>query len=66
MRRVYGKKHKNSSRPKKRGTKLKQRLLQHKARLIALGVPESTIVKLNRKEMLALLKVPKKTAKNFA
>ena len=56
----HGKKNKNLSRPKKSGARLRRRLLEHRKKLIELGLDESKVRVLTRKEMLALLKRPKK------
>ena len=64
--RLRGRKNKNIARPKKRGAAKRRRLLEHKRRLIALGVPEARVIQLTPKEMLFLLKTPKKTEAQFA
>ena len=66
MKKVNGHKNKNTSRPKKTGTKLRQRLASHRKRLVELGVSEKEASTMTRKEMLALLKAPKKTAAKYS
>jgi hypothetical protein len=63
---VHGAKNKNHSRPKKTGAKKRRRIMEHKKRLAALGVPEAKIAQLTPKEMHAFLNTPLKTAAQFA
>jgi|SaaInlStandDraft_1057018.scaffolds.fasta_scaffold282444_1 hypothetical protein len=64
--RIRGRKNKNVARPKKRGAAKRRRNLEHKRRLVALGVSEARIIQLTPRQMLDLLKYPKKTAAEFA
>ncbi len=57
-----GYKNKNDLRKRKTGAKKRRRILEHKKRLVALGVPETKITQLTPKQMHELLKYPKKTA----
>jgi hypothetical protein len=66
MLKVNGHKNKNTSRPKKTGAKKRRRVLEHKRRLMAMGIPESTVKQLTPKEMHAFLKAPKKTTAEFS
>ena len=47
MKRVFGKKNKNTSRPRKSGTRKNRRVLEHINRCIALGVPAEKAQKMN-------------------
>ena len=58
---LTGRKNKNDARKKKSGTKKRRRVLEHKRRLVALGVPEEKTNQLTPKQMHELLKYPKKT-----
>lgn len=46
------------TRPTKGGTAKRQRQRQHRERLVALGMPEAEVAKLNPKEARTLLKRP--------
>ncbi len=48
------------TRPRKGGTAKNQRQRQHRERLIALGMDEAAVAKLNPKEVRDLLKYPAK------
>ena len=63
---IKSRKNKNIARPKKTGAKKRRRVLEHKRRLAALGVPEEKVNQLTPKQMHALLKCPKKTAAEFS
>lgn len=54
---------KNLTRPKKAGAARTRRQNEQKKRLVALGMDESAVKKLNRREVLDLLKRPAKVAK---
>ncbi|MCB1063493.1 MAG: hypothetical protein KDN20_11305 [Verrucomicrobiae bacterium] len=54
---------KNLTRPKKGGAARTRRQSEQKKRLVALGMDESAVKKLNRREVLDLLKRPAKVAK---
>lgn len=54
------------TRPSKGGTAKTQRQRQHRARLVALGMSEADVAKLNPKEVRDLLKYPVKTAAALA
>ena len=56
----------NITRPRKGGPRKAQRQRQHQTRLIALGMPEADVAKLNPKEVRDFLKYPVKTAALFA
>ena len=58
---VHGAKNKNYSRPKKRGTRKRRRVLEHQRRLTAMGVPADKIRVMTPRQILDLLKYPKKT-----
>ena len=66
MKRVFGKKHKNSSRPKKSGARKKRRIFEHKKRVLALGVPAEKVAQMNTKQLRDCLKAPLKTAAEYA
>ena len=53
------------TRPKKGGGKKARRQRDQKKRLVALGMPEETVAKLNPREVLTKLKHPAKVAKEF-
>ena len=59
---IKSRKNKNIARPKKSGAKKRRRILEHRRRLVALGVSEEKVSQLTPKQMRALLKHPKKTA----
>ena len=63
---IKSRKNKNVARPKKKGTAKRRRILEHRSRVAALGVPEEKVAQLTPKEMRALLKNPKKTAAQYA
>lgn len=50
------------TRPSKGGTAKRQRQRQHRERLVALGMDEAQVAKLNPKEVRDLIKHPQKTA----
>jgi len=52
------------TRPKKGGAKKAKRQRDQKKRLVALGMPEDVVAKLNPREVLDLLKRPAKVAKD--
>lgn len=54
---------KNPRRPRKNEAGKRRRNKVHQRRLIALGLPEADVGKLNSKQMRALLRHPKKLAK---
>ncbi len=54
------------TRPSKGGNAKLQRQRQHRERLVALGMSEAAVSKLNPKEVRDLLKYPAKTAAMFA
>ena len=66
MKRVFGKKNKNTSRPRKSGARKKRRILEHKRRVLALGVPEAKVAQMNTKQLRDHLKSPQKTAEQYA
>ncbi|NQZ56113.1 MAG: hypothetical protein HRT88_01395 [Lentisphaeraceae bacterium] len=66
MLKVNGHKNKNTSRPKKTGTRKRRRVLEHKRRLEAMGVPAAKIIQMTPRQILDLLKYPKKTLAAFA
>ena len=66
MKRVFGKKNKNTSRPRKSGTRKNRRVLEHTRRCIALGVPAEKATKMNTKQLRDLLKNPQATAAAYA
>jgi predicted protein tyrosine phosphatase len=54
-------------RRKRKGAADKRRRQKlHRKRVVALGVPEEVAAKMNAKELRALLRRPKQTAKRFA
>ena len=63
---IKSRKNKNVARPKKKGAAKRRRVLEHRARVAALGVPEDKVAQLTVKELRAYLKNPKKTAAQFA
>ena len=66
MLKVNGDKNKNTSRPKKTGTRKRRRVLEHKRRLEEMGVPAAKIKQMTPRQMLDLLKYPKKTLAAYA
>jgi len=56
---------KNRTRPKKAAGKKNRRRREQKARLVALGMDEAVVAKLNSREVLDLLKRPAKVAKQY-
>ena len=66
MKRVFGKKNKNTSRPRKSGARKKRRILEHRNRVIALGVPAEQVAAMNTKQLRDLLKAPQATAAKYA
>ena len=62
MKRVFGKKNKNTSRPRKSGTRKNRRVLEHINRCIALGVPAEKAQKMNTKQLRDLVRRPQATA----
>ncbi len=48
------------TRPRKRAGAKRRRQLEHRRRLVALGVDEDTVAKMNAKEIRDQLKYPKK------
>lgn len=54
------------TRPRKRAGAKRRRQLEQKRRLIALGVPEADVEKLNPKEIRDKLKYPKQVEKELA
>lgn len=52
--------HHPTTRPKKSEADKRARQKVHRKRLVALGVPEEKVVKLNAQEMRTLLRRPKK------
>jgi len=50
------------TRPRKAGAPKNRRRLEQKRRLVALGMDESEVEKLNSRDVLTLLKHPKKIA----
>ena len=63
---LTGRKNKNDARKKKSGTKKRRRILEHKRRLVGMGVPEEKINQLTPKQMHELLKYPKKTEAEYS
>ena len=57
---------KNRTRPSKSNSARNKRQNDHKKRLIALGMGEEAVSKLNPKEIRDLLKRPAKVAKEYA
>ncbi|MBU0677513.1 MAG: hypothetical protein KJ626_05295 [Verrucomicrobia bacterium] len=55
-------KNKNIRRPKKTSAERHRRETTHRKRLVALGMSEEVVSKLNGKEMRTLIRRPKKTA----
>ncbi|MAS96840.1 MAG: hypothetical protein CMO55_26925 [Verrucomicrobiales bacterium] len=56
----------NRTRPKKAQGKKDKRRRDQKKRLVALGMPEAEVEKLNSREVLDLLKRPKKVEAKYA
>lgn len=57
---------KNNVRPKKTGTKKRQRINVHRKRVQDLGVPAEMAAGMNPKELRTLLRTPVETAKVFS
>ncbi len=57
---------KHLNRPRKSEAARRRRNKLHRKRLVALGVPEDKVAKLNTQEMRTLLRRPVKTTKQFA
>jgi hypothetical protein len=53
----------NVTRPRKGGAAKRRRQAEHRKRLIALGVDEATVAKMNQRDVRDMLKYPKKVAK---
>lgn len=53
-------------RPKKTGTEKRRREKAHRRRLVAMGLPEETVSKLNSKDMRILLRHPARLRKAAA
>ena len=53
----------NMTRPRKAGAAKNRRRLEQKRRLIALGVDEETVNKMNSRDILTMLKYPAKIGK---
>jgi len=53
----------DTTRPRKSGAAKNRRLLEHRRRLMALGVPEETVMKLNHERIRTLLAKPSLAAK---
>jgi hypothetical protein len=66
MLKVNGAKNKNYSRPKKTGARKRRRVLEHQRRLQAMGVPAEKIHHLTPRQILDLLKYPKKTVAAYS
>jgi hypothetical protein len=49
----------DTTRPRKSGAAYNRRLLEHRRRLIALGVPEEKVMQLNHPQIRMLLAKPK-------
>jgi hypothetical protein len=62
-RRKYHKTH--MTRPRKAGAAKNRRRLEQKRRLVKLGMDEDAVEKLNTREVLDLLKRPKKVAEQY-
>ena len=60
------KRNKNRNRPRKAAGKKNRRHREQKARLVALGMDEAVVAKLDSRKVLDLLKRPAKVAKEFA
>ena len=56
----------NRTRPKKAHGKKEKRRRDQKKRLVALGMPEADVAKLTSREVLDLLKRPKKVEEEWA
>jgi len=56
---------KNMVRPKKSAAAKRQRIKAQKKRLVALGMPQDSVAKLQSNELRALLRHPKRTEKAF-
>ena len=66
MLKVNGHKNKNTSPPKKTVTRKRRRILEHKRRLQEMGVPAEKVKQLTPRQILDLLKYPKKTIAAYA
>lgn len=53
----------NVTRPRKGGAAKRRRQAEHRKRLVALGVDEATVAKMNQRDVRDMLKYPKKVAK---
>lgn len=56
----------NFTRPRKKGAAKNRRRLEQRRRLIALGVDEATVNSMTSREVLTMLKHPKKVAADAA
>ena len=56
----------NKTRPKKAPGAKRRRQLEHRKRLVALGVSEEEVSKMNQKQVRDLLKYPAKVKKELA
>ena len=54
------------TRPKKGGGRKAKRQRDQKKRLVALGMPEETVAKMNARDVLTKLKHPAKVAKEYS
>lgn len=66
MKEVNGFKNKNLSRPRKSGCAKRRRIMEHKQRVLELGVPASIVATLNSKMLRTMLRFPVKTQKQYA
>lgn len=57
---------KHLNRPRKSEAERRRRNKLHRKRLVALGVPEEKVAKLNTQEMRTLIRRPVKTARQYA
>ena len=55
----------NKTRPRKAAGPKRRRQLEHRKRLIALGVDEETVSKMNPREVRDMVKYPAKVKKNL-
>jgi hypothetical protein len=51
--------YKNHNRPRKHGAALNRRTKTHRKRLVALGLPEAKVAKMNTQQLRILLRRPK-------
>jgi hypothetical protein len=58
--------YKSHNRPRKSGAVKNRRTKNHRRRLVALGVPEAKVAKMNTEQLRTLLKRPKQTAAKYA